>query len=98
MAGGRARLGHGDLAARLGARQLDGSTRPIVIGLRFLEEVQHMLRARDSQQGRSPVVGIGERAPAADRDEARVVDFGEDHALAFDFEEDLFKDGDFSHD
>src|SRR5689334_17254643 len=43
MTAGRPSLCHPDLAARPGARQFDGSTRPVVIRLHFLEEVQHML-------------------------------------------------------
>jgi len=45
MAGRRAGLRHGGPAARPGTSHFDGSPRPVVIRLHFLEEVQHMLRA-----------------------------------------------------
>jgi len=79
MATRRARLRHRDRAARPCPNLLDRLARPQIRGLRRLEEVQNVLCARGRPQSQEPMVGVGERAPAADGDEARVAVFGEDH-------------------
>ena len=76
MAGRRASLGHGDLAARPCADQLDRLTRSQVLRLNRLEEVKDVLRARCRPQGEKLVIGIGEGPTAADRHETRVSVFG----------------------
>ncbi len=58
---------------------LDGPARPRVGRSRRLEEVHHVLGTRGRPQGEQLIVGVGERAPAADGDHARVAVFGEDH-------------------
>ena len=60
---------------------LDRLTRPWVLGLSRLEEVEDMRRACCRPQSEELVVCIGERPAAADRHEARVADLREDHAL-----------------
>src|SRR5438132_8004929 len=46
MAGRRASLGHGDLAARPGPPEFDRTTRPRILRLSRLEEVKDVLRAQ----------------------------------------------------
>ncbi len=79
MATRRAGLGHRDLASRPCPNLLDRQTGPQVRGLHRLEEVQNVLCARGSPQGQESMVGVRERPPAADGDEARVAVFREDH-------------------
>src|SRR5262249_13306485 len=80
MAGSRASLSHGDLAAHPGAGLLDGLTRSRVLMLSRLEEVKDVLRERYRPQGEELVIRIGEGPTAADRHETRVAVFREDHA------------------
>jgi hypothetical protein len=47
--------------------------------LHRLKEVQDVLCARGRPRGQEPVVGVRERSPPADGDEAGVAVFGEDH-------------------
>lgn len=75
MAGGRASLGHADLAARPGAGLLDRLTRSQVFGLSRLEAVKDVLRAGCRPQGKELVIRIGESPTAADRHETRVAVF-----------------------
>jgi hypothetical protein len=82
MAGCRAGLGHRDLAAYPGARQLDGLARSSVSRLCHLEQMQHVLRAVGCPLGEKVVVGVLQRAAAANRDEPGVANFGKDHSLA----------------
>jgi hypothetical protein len=79
MAGRRASLGHGDLAARPCARLFDGVTRSRVLRLSRLEEVKDVLRARCRPLGEKLVIGIDEGPTAADRHETKVAVFREDH-------------------
>src|ERR1700674_5366638 len=79
MAGRRARLGHGDLAAHPGASLVDRVTRSPVLRLSRIEEIKDMLRARCRPQGEELVIRIGEGPTAADRHETRVAVFREDH-------------------
>jgi len=58
---------------------LDRLAGPRVRGLHRLEEVQNVLCARGRPQSQEPMVGVRERPPAADGDEAGVAVFGEDH-------------------
>src|SRR6185503_21229610 len=79
MASRRAGLRHLDLAARPCPSLLDRLAGPRVRGLHRLEEVQNVLCARGRPQSQEPMVGVRERPPAADGDEAGVAVFGEDH-------------------
>jgi hypothetical protein len=79
MATRRAGLRHPDLASRPCPNLLDRQTGPRVRGLHRLEEVQNVLCARGSPQSQKPMVGVRERPPAADGDEARVAVFWQDH-------------------
>jgi hypothetical protein len=72
VTGGRSSLRHGDLASRPGANQFYGSLRPIVIGLHFLEEVQHMLCAIGRPYRKQMMIGILESTAAAHSDEPGV--------------------------
>jgi len=78
MAGRRARLGHRNVAARPCPSLLNCVTRPRVRRLRRLEQVQDVYRTRCGPQGEQLMVGVFERPPAADSDEARVAVFRED--------------------
>jgi len=66
MAAGRSRLGHGDLASRPRPNLLDRLARPQVRRLHGLEELQHVLRARGRPQSKEPMIGAGQRSPAAE--------------------------------
>src|SRR5690606_22386344 len=72
-------LRHRDLAARPCLNLLDGPAGPRIGGLYRLEEMQDVLSARGRPQGQEPVVGVRERPPAADGDEAGGAVFGKDH-------------------
>ena len=78
MASRRTGLRHLDLAARPGPDLLQRVAGPWIRVLR-LEEVQNVLCARGRPQSQKPMVGVRERPPAADSDEARVALLGEDH-------------------
>src|SRR5256886_5555076 len=65
MAARRASLGHRDLAACPCPSLLNCVTRPRVRGLRRLEEVKDVLRARCRPQGEELVIRIGEGPTAA---------------------------------
>src|SRR5687768_7422679 len=82
MAGCRAGLRHRDLAPYPGSCQLDCLARSRVSRLGRLEQMQHMLRAVGCPLGEKPVVGVLQRAAAANRDESGVAIFGKDHGLA----------------
>src|SRR5574341_2088120 len=75
----RAGLRHRDLAARPCPSLLDRLAGPRIRGLHRLEEVQNVLCAYGRPQSQEPMVGVRERPPAADGDEAGVAIFGEDH-------------------
>jgi hypothetical protein len=79
MATRRTGLRHPDLAARPCPNLLDCPAGPRIGGLLRLEEVQNVLCARRRPQSQEPMVGVGERSPAADGDEAGVAVLGEDH-------------------
>ena len=79
MASRRTGLRHLDLAARPGPDLLERVAGPGIRGLLGLEEVQNVLCARCRPQSQEPMVGVRERPSTADRDEARVALFGEDH-------------------
>jgi len=72
VAARRTGLRHRDLAPRPGAHQFDGSTRPVVIGLFLLEEVQHMLCAIGRPDRKQAMVGVLEGAAATHSDEPGV--------------------------
>jgi hypothetical protein len=72
VTGGRSGLRHGDLASRPGANQFDGSLRPVVIGLHFLEEVQHMLCAIGRPYRKQMMIGVLESTAATHSDEPGV--------------------------
>jgi hypothetical protein len=68
----RAGLSHRDLTSRPSASQFDGSTRPVVIGLHFLEQVQHMLCAIGRPYRKQVMIGVLEGAAATHSDEPGV--------------------------
>jgi hypothetical protein len=72
-------LGHPDFAARPCPKLLDRLAGPRVRGLHRLEEVKDVLCARGRPQRQEAMVGVRERPPTADRDEAGVAVFREDH-------------------
>src|ERR1700737_3684222 len=80
MASCRARLGHGDLAARPGPPEFDRATRSRVRSPSRLEEVQDVFRARCRPQGEEMVIRIREGPTAADRYETRVAFFRGDQS------------------
>jgi hypothetical protein len=63
MAGRRASLSHGDCSTRPGSPEFDRVTRPRVLGLSRLEEVEDVLRARCRPQGQELVIRVGEVPP-----------------------------------
>ena len=75
----RASLGHPDLATHPGAGLLNRMTRSRVLRLGRLEEVKDVLRARCRPEREEMVIRISEGPAAADRHEARVAVFREDH-------------------
>jgi hypothetical protein len=79
MTSGRTCLGHGDLVACPGPREVDRATRSRVPRLSRLEEVEDMFRARRRPQCEEMVIRIRERPAAADRHEPSVAFFREDH-------------------
>jgi hypothetical protein len=72
VTGGRSGLRHCDLASRPSARPFDGSLRPVVIGLHFLEKVQHMPCAIGRPYRKQMMIGVLEGTAAADGDEPGV--------------------------
>ncbi len=80
MATRRARLRHPDLAARPCPYLLDRLAGSRVRGLDGFEEMQNVPCARGCPESQEPMVGVGERPPAADGDETGVAIFGEDHS------------------
>ena len=82
MAGCRAGLRHRDLAPYPSSCLLDCLARSRVSRLRRLEQMQHVLRAVGCPLGEKPMVGVLQRAAAANRDESGVAIFGKDHGLA----------------
>jgi hypothetical protein len=70
---------HLDLAAHPRAGMLDRVTRSWVPGLSRLEEVYDVLRACGGPESEELVIRIRESPTTADRYEARVPDFREDH-------------------
>ena len=81
MAARRARLRHGDLAARPGACRVDSAPRPVVIGLHFLEEVQHLLRAVSCPLREQVMVVVCQCSPAPLSDEPGVALLWQYHPL-----------------
>src|SRR6202011_3928712 len=79
MAGRRASLGHGGLAARPGPPEFDRATRSRVLRPSRLEDVKDVLRTRYCPQGEELVIRISESPTAADRHETRVAVLREDH-------------------
>src|SRR5437588_4903924 len=78
-AGSLTRSGHRDLAAHPGPSLRDRPARARVQRSRRLEQLQDVLRTRCGPEGEQLMVGVGQRPPAADGDEARVALFREDH-------------------
>jgi hypothetical protein len=75
----RAGLRHPDLASRPCPNPVDRQTGPRVRGLHRLEEVQNVFCTCGSPQSQEPMVGVRERPPAADGDEAGVAVSRQDH-------------------
>jgi len=84
VATGRPGLGHGDLTPGPGTGLLDRLARSRVVRPGRLEPVENMLRARRRPPGQKPVIRIGESSPAADRNEAWIADFRQDHTSSSD--------------
>ena len=74
-----ARSKHLDLTAHPCPGLLDRMPWPRVQWPHSLEQVQDVLRACGCPQGQKPMVVVGERAAAADRDEPSVANLREDH-------------------
>jgi hypothetical protein len=72
MATRGAGLRHRDLASRPSTSQFDGSTRPIINRLHFLEKVQHMLCAIGCQYRKQVMIGVLEGTAATYGDEPGV--------------------------
>lgn len=72
-------LHHRDLAPHPGTRVLDRVAWPGVTRSLSLKQGKDVLRTHRRPQRQQAVIGIGERATPADRDEAWVADLGEDH-------------------
>jgi len=81
----RAGLRHRDFAAYPCPSLIDRPSRPRVGRSRRLEAVQHVRCTRGRPQGEQLMVGVCERAPAADGDQARVAVFREDHGCTCPF-------------
>jgi hypothetical protein len=64
VAGSGSGVRHCDLTTGPRARQLDGPLRSIVIGLHFLEEVQHVLCAIGRPDGKEMMIGVLEGTTA----------------------------------
>jgi hypothetical protein len=79
MSAGRTSLHHLYLAAHPGAGMLDRLAWPWVLRSSRLEKRKNVLRARRRPQREEMVIRICEGPTAAQRDEARVTDFGKDH-------------------
>ena len=73
-------LRHLDLAPRPCPSLLNCLAGPRVRGLRRLEVVQNVLCTRSRPQSQELMIGVRERSPAADGDEAGVAIFGDDHS------------------
>ena len=72
-------LGHPDLAARPCPNLIYRLARPQIRGLLPFEVVQNVLGTRGSPHCQEPMVGVRERSPTANGDEAGAADLGEDH-------------------
>jgi hypothetical protein len=67
------------------SRRLNRVPRSSIRWLAVLEERQYVLRAVCSPQRQELMIGIRERPAPADRDQARVADLREDHAISVPF-------------
>jgi hypothetical protein len=65
----RTGLRHRDFTSRPGTSQFDGSTRPIVIRLHFLEQLQHVLCTIGRPYRKQAMIGVLEGAAATHRNE-----------------------------
>jgi hypothetical protein len=72
VTGSSSGLRHRDFATRPGTRQFDGSTRPVVMGLYFLEEMQHMLCTISRPYRKQVMIGVLESTAATHSDEPGV--------------------------
>jgi len=81
MTARRTRLHHLHLATHPGAGMLDRLTRSWVRWLSRLEEFENVLGARCRPQSEKVMIRVGEGPTAADRHEARVSHFREDHRV-----------------
>ena len=79
----RAGLRHGDLTSCPCAREVDGTSRTVVVRPRLLEVVEDVLGAVGGPQREQVVVVVLEGAAATQGDEPRVADLGEDHSRTF---------------
>lgn len=73
---------HAHLAASPCPCGLDRAAGPVVLGFPLRKQVQNMLGAIRGPQGKEPVVGIGERPAAPDRDHPGISNGGKDHGFS----------------
>lgn len=73
---------HAHLAASPCPCGLDRAAGPVVLGLLLRKQVQNMLGAIRRPQSKEPVVSIGERPAAPDRDHPGISNGGKDHVLS----------------
>jgi hypothetical protein len=64
------------------ARRLDRVPWASIRRLAVLEEMQNVFRALGSPQCQELMIRVSERPATADRDQARIADLGEDHAIS----------------
>ncbi len=82
MAGGRTRLAHTNQTTAPSASERDGLARTIIVGLLCLEQRQNMIGASGSPFGQQPMMVIPQSTAAADRDQPRVSNLGEDQPFS----------------
>jgi hypothetical protein len=68
----RAGLRHSNFTSGPSARQFDSSTRPVIIGLQLLEQMQHMLGAIGCPHRKPVMIGVLEITTATHSDEPGV--------------------------
>jgi hypothetical protein len=83
VTGGLSSLRHRNLTSRPSTCQIDGSTRPVVIGLHFLKEVQHMLCAIGRPYRKQVMIGVLEGTAATHSDEPGVSLLWQDHSVEY---------------
>ena len=90
-------VAHTYLAADPGAAGIDSLARPAVTWLLILEQMQHVLRAKEGPVSQQSVVVVRESPPATDGDQPRVTLFREDHRLLAALQVELVSLGVYQH-